>query len=157
MGQGEVKKAQISNIDIFPTIFRYLDLEISRQIQGQSFLNVIKGLKDEHRDEIYAEVGRPIAPPPVKYIDEYDNFSKEQGKRKGLRWFLDYTCNGRCAMIKKDHFKYCYYVGDKEELYNLNEDPLEVENLANNENCEKIKLDLKNRLFNWSLIMKRII
>lgn len=151
MGQNEVRKAQISNIDILPTIFDYLGLDIASDIQGRSFLNVVKGEEDHHRDEVFAEVGRPINPPPIKDVDDYKEFSREQAREKGPRWFLDYTCNGRSAMIKNESWKYCYYVGDREELYHLEKDPLEIENLALRDEYSDVKLELKNKLFDWML------
>jgi len=85
--------------------------------------------------------------------DEFAVYQKKRLKEDGIFWFwfIDYTTKGRAAMLKKDNWKYCYYVGDREELYNLKDDPWEITNLANNKCYGSCKENLKNRLFDWLL------
>ncbi len=146
-----VVKAQISNIDIMPTIFECLDLPLVEGVQGKSFFDIIMRQKASHRDEVYAELGTPEFPPPVMSKEEFRVYQKERLKKDGIFWFIDYTTRGRAAMLKKGNWKYCYYVGDREELYNLKDDPWEMINLANNKLYRNQKEELKNHLLDWIL------
>ncbi len=52
-------------------------------------------------------------------------------------------------LIVHDNYKYVYNERDMDELYNLEEDPFELQNLINDSNHSEILSDLKNRLMNW--------
>lgn len=149
--QGKRFKAEVSNIDVMPTLFEHMGLSIPSHVQGESFLSTLRGETDEHRNEIFAEVGSYDAPPPPIPMDEYPAYNKKREKEDGIFWFTEYTTKGRSAMVRKDGWKYCFYTGDMEELYDLNLDPLELENRANDPACASRKSDLKNRLMEWLL------
>jgi arylsulfatase A-like enzyme len=57
----------------------------------------------------------------------------------------------RSAMIRKDNWKYCFYTGDTEELYNMETDPFELHNLAHLGKYSEMKEQLKNALLEWVL------
>ncbi len=116
-GNGIRIKAQISNIDVMPTIYSYMDMPYPGDVQGLPFLDVLNGKKEVHRDVIYSEVGQPNLPPPPVSRDEYDAYRKKREKEHGMFWFIEYTVRGRMAMIRKDNWKFCYYTGDMNELY----------------------------------------
>lgn len=148
---GERRFAQLSNIDVMPTLLEGLELPVSEKVQGESFLPVLQGKADEHRSELFAEVGSPQDPPPAMSREAFVAFEEEQETSRGMFWFCDYTTRGRSMMIKKGGWKYCYYVGDCEELYHLHEDPLELTNLATNPAFNEMKQGLRNRLTDWLL------
>ena len=52
-------------------------------------------------------------------------------------------------MIRQGHYKYSYYVGDFDELYDLQTDPAEIKNLALLPACRKQRDELKEQLFAW--------
>lgn len=127
---GREFSAKIENVDVMPTVMDYLGLPAAEGIHGRSFLDLLKRGSGEHREVIFSELGLNISPPPVMPLVELDAYAKMRKAKDGASWFLDYTCNGRSAMLLKGDWKYCHYVGDREELYNLKEDPLELTNLA---------------------------
>lgn len=142
--------AQVSNIDVMPTVMDYCGLSIP-DIQGKSFLPSLQGNTQVHREEIFAELGYPLNPPPPVDMQDYPEYSRKRSNENGMGWFIDYTVYGRAAMIRREGWKYCYYTGDSEELYNLDEDPLEVNNLAANRCFEAKRAELHNRLLDWVL------
>lgn len=149
--QGQRAGANISNIDVMPTIADALGLGYAGSVQGQSFLEVIKDGKQTHREAIYAEVGTPQLPPPPIPISEFAAYNKKRVAQDGMFWFIEYTTRGRSAMIRKDNWKYCFYTGDKEELYDLADDPLELHNLADVGKHSHRKEQLKTDLLQWAL------
>lgn len=127
--RGRVTSAQISNIDVMPTLLEYAGIQVPEALDGKSFLSVLLDGKDVHRTEVYAEVGRPAMPPAPFSKEQFAAYNAYRSHTDGF-WFIDYTTRGRCAMIREDGWKYCYYNGDMEELYYFEKDTLELENLA---------------------------
>ncbi|MFW6226654.1 MAG: hypothetical protein ACOC31_00970, partial [Bacteroidota bacterium] len=83
-------------------------------------------------------------PPPI--MEDKEEFEKYRAKRieeSGTSWFLEYTVIGRSSMVKKDGWKYCFYTNDREELYNCNEDSLELHNLAMDPKYADKKAEMK--------------
>ena len=52
-------------------------------------------------------------------------------------------------MIRHGDYKYCYYIGDTDELYNLRSDPKEMKNLASLPQYRGKRDELKKELFAW--------
>ena len=52
-------------------------------------------------------------------------------------------------MIRRGDFKYCFYVNDMPELYNVREDPREMKNLALRAEYREKAEELKGQLFAW--------
>lgn len=121
--------AQVSNIDIMPTLLERAGVRFSGTIDGRPFLHVLTGGRDSHRGVIYSEVGQPRLPPaPIPKAD-YPAYNRRRSA-ENMFWFIEYTTRGRAAMIREDGWKYCFYNGDMDELYHYEEDPLELVNLA---------------------------
>jgi arylsulfatase A-like enzyme len=148
---GQRTSANCSNIDVLPTLAEGLGMQSSAQVQGESFLPVIAGRKKTHRDVIFAEVGSPEAPPPPVPTAEYGDYNRQRVASDGVFWFCEYTTRGRAAMIRQDPWKYCFYTGDKEELYNLATDPFELHNLADDNRYAAKKEQMKSALLAWAL------
>jgi len=55
----------------------------------------------------------------------------------------------RGCMARWKQWKYCWYVGDHEELYNLDDDPSEEVNLAGREDVREIHQRLRSALLDW--------
>jgi arylsulfatase A-like enzyme len=135
-----------------PTVFDYIGKSYPKQVQGKSFLNVLKGKKETHRDVIFSEVGRVETPPPTIPRDKYKAYSEKRAKDEGMFWFIDYTTKGRSVMIRKGDWKYNFYTGDINELYNLKVDPLELNNLIDKPKYAAIQKELNTQLIEWLLV-----
>ena len=169
INQGARKHAQVSFIDILPTLLDYLEFEIPADVQGKSFLPVLTGGPDIHRTEIYAEGGYPVVPPPddltreldgirermeqnwSKHLEEFHAFRRRGEGGGDYAWPKHILKRGRKATVKRDNWKYTYLVDDKEQLYDLRSDPFEMKNLAYHPACARTKERLKNKLFDWIL------
>jgi arylsulfatase A-like enzyme len=144
---GRVSEAAISNIDLAPTILDYLQLPVLPGAQGRSFRRVLEGVGEDHRDEVYVEVGSPQPPPPPRDRLSYDAYNRERCERDGWFWFIEYVMCGRAAMIRRDGWKYAFNAGDLDELYHIAEDPLELNNLAADPAFAKQREQLRDLLF----------
>lgn len=142
--------ALISNIDVMPTVLEALGMD-SGPADGRSFLACLDGRTEAHRDAVFAEVGGFEPPPPVMEETDFLAHQERQRKAKGIFWFIEYTTRGRAAMIRADGWKYCFYTGDAEELYDLTSDPLEMRNLAKDPTHAERRRELQRRLMEWLL------
>jgi arylsulfatase A-like enzyme len=149
--RNKVTPAQISNIDVMPTLLEYAEVGFEEEIDGKSFLAVLNDQTDTHRKAIYSEVGRPEMPPEPIPKSEYPAYNKERSVEDGF-WFIEYTTRGRCAMIREDGWKYCFYNGDMEELYQYEKDPNELNNLAQHPEYAERKTAMKKKLFEQGFI-----
>lgn len=148
---GQRTPAQVSNIDIMPTLAEWVNLPLPDHVQGDSFLPVLQGTRTEHRQAVFCEVGAPQNPPPAMPHEDFGPYAARRRAAEGVFWFIDYTVNGRAAMSRRDGWKYAFYVGDCEELYDLETDPLECTNLAGRPEHAARQAELKNALLTWLL------
>lgn len=150
--RGTISQGMISNIDFLPTILEWLGVKVPDYSEGLSFNHLFHSPDDGHRDEIFAECGTLATPPPPFPISEYQRVNAERSATGGWQWFIEYVCDGRSAMIKKDGWKYCFNHSDMEELYDTNADPLELVNLTDDEGCRPFKDSLRTKLMEWLLV-----
>lgn len=148
---GRVASGAISNIDLAPTLLDLLQLPALPAAQGRSFLPLLRGETESHRDAIFAEVGAPKYPPPPLDRATYDAYNRARCARDGWFWFVEYASHGRAAMIRTEGWKYAFNTNDLDELYHVAEDPLELHNRASDPTCTARRQQLRDRLMEWLL------
>jgi len=113
----------VQNIDIGPTILDMAGLEKSNEMDGNSFYDLLHQKEIPWRDTIYYEYfwERPFPQPPTTHA------------------------------IRTDRYKYIRYHGlwDINELYDIQNDPYEMNNLIRDPEYVKISEQLRNNLFDW--------
>jgi arylsulfatase A-like enzyme len=119
--QGTVSDAMVMNVDFAPTLLDMANLNIPTEMQGKSFKNVFNDKTEYIRDAAYY------------HYYEYPIWHKVQ-PHYGIR-------TGRYKLI---HF---YYSMDEWELYDLKNDPQELNNIYGDAN-EALISDLKMKLAN---------
>lgn len=111
----------IRNIDVAPTILDLLDAESSIEMDGASFLSVLNNQEEQvNREFLYEYYWEPAFPhTPTTFS------------------------------IRGDRYKYIYYHGiwDRDELYDLQEDPDEKYNLADVPGFIALRNEMRGRLF----------
>ncbi|MBK1883825.1 sulfatase [Luteolibacter pohnpeiensis] len=154
--------AMVSLIDVLPTLVDVAGGTPPKDIDGESFADVLEGKTTTHRDKIYAThsgdgdfnvyPSRCVRDARWKYIlnlhPEFEFNSHVTLKDKlGIpywnSWVKKAKTNADAAMKVKR-----YQQRPKEELYDLATDPLEQHNLADNPDCadrlEAMRADLKS-------------
>ncbi len=103
---GSLNDDMVLNIDLAPTFLDIAGVPVPGEMQGQSFLPLLRGMEDGRRDSFLYEYRR------VKPYDQ--NHPTVYG-------------------VRTREWKYCYYPEfEDEELYDLVRDPIEDANLARN-------------------------
>ncbi|MFO8017548.1 MAG: sulfatase [Promethearchaeia archaeon] len=145
---GKICESLISNIDLLPTLLDLIGAEIPNDLEGKSFLPILRGEKQETRNEIYTEktfheIYHPIRSVRTKRYKYIKNFEK---LRTLFHMPKDIYKDGSGKVMQNYYTKTsCPY----EEFYDLEKDPHEKKNLINHPAYhEKIK-ELKQELQKW--------
>lgn len=144
---GKVCNAMISQIDIFPTLCEFLDIEKPNWLEGKSFLPILRGEQKETNEEIFAEVTYHAAYEPKravrtarwKYIKRFD------GRKTPV---CANTDPGPTKLYWLDH-GWQSQPESEEKLFDLVFDPDERNNLAANPNMSSVLNDMRSRLTRW--------
>lgn len=122
-GGVKVIKENVQNIDIGPTFLEMAGVEIPEHFDGQSFTQLMKGNSTEWRDTIYYEYfwERPFPQTPTVHA------------------------------IRTAKYKYIRYHGiwDLNELFDIENDPLEMNNLIRDPEYADEAKSLRTALFEW--------
>ena len=122
--QHSVLEQVIMNVDLAPTFLEIAGMEKPAQMQGYSFNSLLKGTPGEwKRDKVFYE----------------------------YYWEAAFPQTPTTFAVRSDRYKYIYYNGvwDTNELFDLQNDPYEMNNLIGDTSYRKTGLALKAELFNW--------
>lgn len=120
---GSTIEAVVQNIDIAPTVLEMAGVYTPDQMDGRSMAPLFAGDQEDWRDRIF-----------------YEYF-----------WEPSFPQTPTMFAVRTDRYKYIFNYGvwDANELYDLQEDPDEVNNLIRSEAHTEIALELKQALFDW--------
>ena len=147
-----------------------LGTETHPGIQGRSFRKLLEQQASEHRREVFAEGGYFAAAPLDDlsrkilevyramdhdwdaHVDQFDAL-RAQGEESGnYRWSKRlFKQKSRRVAVKRDGWKYEYTGGDKDQLYDLNKDPLETTNLATDPQYADVRLEMLRKCLEWAM------
>jgi len=120
---GTIIKPVIQNIDIAPTILELAGLKMPSNMDGMPFSRMLLGEEIPWRDKLFYEYfwERPFPQTPTVFA------------------------------VRSDQYKFIRYQGiwDINEFFDLQNDPLESNNLIRNEEYQDIIADMNQELFDW--------
>jgi|SRR5579883_830366 len=118
---GQTLKEVVANIDIMPTVLAAAGVPMPAGRPGRNFLPLLQGQKVPWRTE---------------FLYEY-------------YWERNFPQTPTLHALRGDRYKYIRYQGiwDLDELYDLQEDPLETNNLINDPKHQQIVKQMNARLF----------
>lgn len=120
---GKTIQKMVQNIDVAPTVLEMAGLEKPEYMPGKSFIQILKGDESNWRDRIFYE----------------------------YYWEYDFPMTPTVFGVRTDEFKYIRYQGiwDRNELYNIKNDPDEMYNLIEKPEYQELVEDMANQLYNW--------
>jgi arylsulfatase A-like enzyme len=130
----------IETIDVLPTLLELCGLPVPNHVQGHSFAPLVAGDRAQYRpkEAIFAE---NIMPEVITNGDE--GYFFEPGKGVGGIRHPD------AKMVRTNRWKLNYYVGHGGELYDLEDDPGEWNNLYEEPARQRVVRELKGVLLDW--------
>ena len=143
---GRVIDAQVSQIDLYPTLCELAGIEIPPFVQGCSLIPLIRNERPTVREAVYAELSYHAAYEPQRAI--------RTERWKYIRHFGD---GGRVLANVDDSPSKDFMIAsgwadrpvDDEQLYDLLLDPNELVNLAASPEHDATRADLAVRLEQW--------
>ncbi len=105
-----------SNLDVLPTLLEMAGIEPDPELRGRSLLPAVRGDESEIHDAVFAE----------------------------LTMLGQMVCPIR--MVRTKRWKYNLYLGHGAELYDMENDPAELANLAGRKEHAKVEAELRDRL-----------
>ena len=130
----------IETTDVLPTLFELCGVPVPGSNQGRSFARGIsdRGSPYERRTHVFGE----NVIPEVITAGMMD-FAYEPGDGVGGIKHPD------AKMVRTERWKYCYYVGHGEELYDIEYDQHEMHNLAADPAYKDVVREMKDALLDW--------
>ena len=146
---GKVYDQMISNLDLLPALLELVGGNIPDNIEGRSFLPLLSGDKKTHRKKIFMEKTyheiydpiRGIRTRKYKYIKNFEKMDtafqipKDIGMDPAGKFVMDQESYNQPRPM--------------EELYDLESDPDEMQNLVDEKEYQDILYELRTRLFSW--------
>lgn len=130
----------VESVDVLPTLFELIGLPEPVDCQGRSLAPVCdgSGRTAPVRDAVFSE---NVIPEVITGGNLDFTFEKGKGV-KGIR-------HPDAKMVRTARWKYNYYPEGYAELYDLQNDPGEQNNLANDPAHKPVVDEMKQRLLNW--------
>ena len=115
---GKVIDGMVNNIDIFPTICDYLEIDAPAWLEGQSLMPLVRGQKEDVNEAVYFEINYHAAYEPMRAV-------------RTRRW---------------KYIRYTDVTPVVEALFDLSHDPHETTNLADAPALTKVRDELTSLL-----------
>lgn len=161
--KGTRSDALIQYCDVLPTLLEVMDKNISGDFDGESFLSVLEGKKKTHREFAYFMHNnipegpsypiRSVTDGKFHYIQNLSSqslyiekhlMSKMPLNKYWPSWVFEASNDKQIKNLVTR-----YMQRPTEELYDISIDPNEQNNIANRDNKQNIKHQLKRELDNW--------
>ena len=144
---GKVLDQMISNIDLMPTLLDFIGADTPENIEGKSFLPVLRDATFPFRSEIFTEKSFHEIYDPMRSVRtrEFKYIRNFEPSESLYQIPLDIE-RGLSGQELKDKIK---TKRAEEELYDLKNDPNEDNNLINDPAYEAVLIELRQNLVNW--------
>ena len=124
-------EAVVNNVDVLPTLLEMAGLPVPDHIEGRSFLRLLRG-----EDDSFPDFG----------VVEWNGELQNMHSRSPI--FADVLdAHVRCVVTPR--WKLVLTPGDRSELYDLENDPLERRNVFDDPENRPVVADLYQRLLGW--------
>ncbi|MFW6006778.1 MAG: sulfatase [Halanaerobiales bacterium] len=143
----QVIDSLVSQIDVFPTVCDFLDIEKPDWLQGNSLMPIITGEKEKIRDAVFTEVNYHVCYEPQRAV----RTKKYKYIRRFMKQdtpFLPNCDDSPSKDLWMDHGWKQKHIA-KEQLYDLVYDPNETNNLADSPEYEEILDEMRTKLKSW--------
>ncbi len=144
---GKVIDGMVSHLDIFPTLCELADVDKPGWLRGKSLLPLVKGEASELHEELFFEVNYHAAYNPMRAV-----------RTKNFKYIRRFDDRDKPILVNCDNGESKSYLLDhdwanknivNESLYDLQFDPNEMNNLANDVAYRSELTKMRERLENW--------
>ncbi|MFI4912381.1 MAG: sulfatase [Sedimentisphaeraceae bacterium JB056] len=144
---GRVQEEMISNIDYVPTLLDALGIDVPENVQGRSFTGLLDGSDYEPNQEIYGELTYHEYYDPMRCIRNAKYKLIADFSSAPLIMNPSQTYRPNTITVEPEEPSWAY--NDYIQLYDLENDPYEQNNLADDKSFAEIKKELSKKLLKW--------
>jgi arylsulfatase A-like enzyme len=144
---GEQRDELVSLIDVMPTVLGLLGIEVPAAVQGQAMPGTLPNAPEARR-AVFSEYG---AGGPAVTLEQVRALPPEA---RGAGWPLlrEREAHGHGKMVRTHRWKYVHdTTGEVDELYDLEADPWELQNLAAQPAHAAVIAEMQRILVDWML------
>ncbi|OGV31984.1 MAG: hypothetical protein A2020_11990 [Lentisphaerae bacterium GWF2_45_14] len=120
--------ALTENIDVLPLLLELIGIDRPYGIQGKNLMPVMRGETNKHKDYVFAEGGHEKDLLEIKIEPNQDRLHIVGYLKKAEMREIMPDALRKAKMIRTEKYKLVYRIKDKNEFYDLVNDPLEQEN-----------------------------
>ena len=150
-----VSDALVELVDFSATIYDLIGINPGYDYFGKSLLPLLAGKTDEHRDAAFCEGGRRIGETQAMELQSASADTSQT--TRGLYYprislqIEDHELpyHTKATMCRTKEYKYIHRLYEQDELYDLKQDPGEVNNVIDNPEYCEIRNRLKERMLTW--------
>jgi len=145
--QGQIDESMVNLVDIVPTLLQLQGLDIPGSMQGRPLPSVTAAPPREATFAEYGAGGPPFKLPDLAALPQPEGL---KAAKASLQWR---EAEGRRKMVRTRRWKYIHDpMGDKDELYDMIEDPWELSNVVDDPAHRDVIADLRLQLLQWSIM-----
>lgn len=137
-----ITKAQAELVDLPATIAELAEIELSYTQFGRSLVHVLTG-DEEHKDAVFCEGGRIHGETQAM---ELGHGPQSPYWPRLATQYSEGPEHTKAVMCKMGKYKYVMRLYETDELYDLEQDPMEINNLALTEDYQDLLQTMKNRI-----------
>lgn len=137
-----ISQAQVELVDLPATIAELANIKLSYTQFGQSILHAVAG-DEVHKDAVFCEGGRIHG---EKQAMETGHGPDSPYWPRLSTQYSEGPEHTKAVMCKMGKYKYVMRLYELDELYDLEQDPMEIDNLAVKENYQEIIRQMKERV-----------
>ncbi|MEC0281263.1 sulfatase family protein [Terribacillus saccharophilus] len=147
LSQGSVRKELLCNVDLLPTLLELGGIEVKDDFDGKSFAKLLQTNEEETiRDDFFFEMTWHDDYHPMRGI-RTAHYSYVKNFEDGPKVYIPMDIHS--SISGKDVREQYFVPNDAEELYDLEADPFEENNLIHSREHQQIAFELRERVEKW--------
>jgi len=145
-----VSDALVELVDFPATVFDLTGIEPDYTHFGRSLLPVVRGETNQHRDAVFCEGGRIHGETHCMELETNQDENGLYYPRLHLQWG-EGPEHSKAVMCRTKTHKYTRRLYEQDELYDLQADPMELNNVADDPAYAEVLAQMKERMLTFFL------
>lgn len=128
--RGHVETRMVESVDILPTILQSLDIPLAtHRLEGRSLQPLLHGTADSWRNTVYSE---------LDYSYRLARLLRGKSPQNARAW-----------SIRNERWVYVYWQDEPEQLFDLQSDPHQFQDLGRHDSHAAIRAEFRQQLLDW--------
>ncbi|MHA2006169.1 MAG: sulfatase-like hydrolase/transferase [Promethearchaeota archaeon] len=146
-----VSDALVELVDFSETVYALANIKPNYSRFGKSLIPLLRGDTENHRDAVFCEGGRIYGERHAMELESTSTLTPKglYWPRVGLQITDEAPYHTKATMCRTKDFKYVLRLYEEDELYDMSNDPGELDSLINDPKYNGILLGLKERMLTW--------